>query len=179
MLYNIYLLLIDYLEKGRTMHKRSCASKNMEAKTLPADVCIFGRFGQLSPAAVHSADSWFDSRVRCCIHVLSNVTYLSKNSFLLRWNSCKQCSESSTHCCSWSTVSKLSIYFEQSFLIDKCSSKMVNTLHSDIFNSSAISRNFNLRLAKTNLWSFWCFMGQLPNLGDLNVWHHLCLYDHI
>ena len=28
----------------------------MEAKTLPADVCIFGHFGRLSLAAVHLAD---------------------------------------------------------------------------------------------------------------------------
>ena len=32
----------------------------MEAKTLPADACVFGRFGQLSPASVHSVDCWFD-----------------------------------------------------------------------------------------------------------------------
>ena len=40
-----------------------------------------------------------------------------------------------------------------SFLIDKCSCKMVNTLLSDIFNSSAISCNINLQSAKTSLWS--------------------------
>ena len=26
---------------------------------------------------------------------------------------------------------------------------------------------------------FWCFPGQLPNLGDLSVQYHLCLYNHI
>ena len=26
---------------------------------------------------------------------------------------------------------------------------------------------------------FWWFPGQLANLGDLSVQHHLCLYDHI
>ena len=26
---------------------------------------------------------------------------------------------------------------------------------------------------------FWCFPGQLLNLGDLSVQHHLCLYDHV
>ena len=26
---------------------------------------------------------------------------------------------------------------------------------------------------------FWCFPRKLPNLGDLSVQHHLCLYDHI
>ena len=26
---------------------------------------------------------------------------------------------------------------------------------------------------------FWCFPGQLPNLGDFSVQHHLCLYDRV
>ena len=99
--------------------------------------------------------------------------------FLLRWNSCKQRYDSSTRCYFWSTVNKRGNPFEHSFPIDKCSCKMLNTLPSDIFNSSFTSHNFNLRSAKTNMWSFWCFPGQLPNLGDLSVQHHLCLYDWI
>ena len=77
--------------------------------------------------------------------------FLHKNSFLL-WNSCKQCSESSTHCCfdlTWANVEPtLNIAFSLTNI------QMMNTLPSDIFNYSAISRNFNLRSAKTNLWSF-------------------------
>ena len=147
------------------MNKIPCASQNTEAKTLPADVCIFGRFGRLSPGTVHSADCRFDSGVKWLIYVLSIVTYLRKNSSLLRWNSCKQRSESSTRCCFWSSVSKRGIYFEHSFLIDKCSWKMVNTLPSDIFNSSSISCNFNLRSAKTNLSSFLVFSGTTADFG--------------
>ena len=67
------------------MNKTPCTSQNTEAKTLPADVCIFGHFRRLSPAAVHSADCQFDSRVKWWIHVSSIVTYLCKNSFVLRW----------------------------------------------------------------------------------------------
>ena len=119
-----------------------CASQNTEAKTLPTDVYVFGRFGRLSPVAVHSTDSQFDSGRKWWIHVSSIVTYLCKNSFLLRWNSCKQRFKSSTHCCFWSTVGKRGTHFEHSFLFDKCSCKMRNTLPSDIFNSSTISRNF-------------------------------------
>ena len=107
----------------------------METRTLPVDICVFGRFGRLSPAAVHSPD--------------------------------------------WSAVSKCGTHFEDSFLIDKYSFKMVHTLPFDIFNSSAISRNFNLQSAKTSLWSFLCFPGQLLNLGNLSIQHHLCLYNHI
>ena len=80
------------------MNKIPCASQNMEAKTLPADVCVFGRFGRLSPAAVHSDDCQFKSGVKWWIHVSSVVTCLHKNSFLLCWNSCKRHSELSMHC---------------------------------------------------------------------------------
>ena len=146
------------------MNKIPCASQNTDAKTLPADVCAYGHFGQLSPTAVHSVDSSFDSRVKWWIHVSSIVRYLCKNSFLLHSNSCKQRSESST-CCLWLTVSKLSIHFEHSFLIDKYSCKMVNTLPSDIFNSSAISCNFNLQLVKTSLWSFLVFSETTAEFG--------------
>ena len=65
------------------MNKIPCASQNTEAKTLLADVWVFGHFGRLSPATVHSADCQFDSRVKWWIHVSSIVTYLRKNSFLL------------------------------------------------------------------------------------------------
>ena len=94
--------------------------------------------------------------------VSSIVIYLCKNSFLLCWNSCKQCSELLMCCCFWSTVSKHSTYFEYSFFTDKCSCKMMNTLSSDIFNSSAISHNFNLWSAKT---SFFVFSGTTAEFG--------------
>ena len=46
---------------------------------------------------------------------------------------------------------------------------MVNTLPSDIFNSSAISRNFNLRSAKTSLWSFLVFSETTAEFGRPEV----------
>ena len=136
------------------MNKIPCTTQNTEAKTLPADVCAFGCFGLLSPAAVHSADCQFDSEVKWWIHVSSIVTYLCKNPFLLCWNSCKQCSELSIRCCFWSTLSKCSTQFEHSFHNEKCSCRMVNTLPSDVFNSSANSHSFNLWSDKMSLWSF-------------------------
>ena len=81
------------------MNKIPCTSQNTEAKTMPADVCIFDHFGQLSPVIVHSADCWYNSGVKWWIHVSSLVTYLHKNSILLHWNSSKQYSESSMSCC--------------------------------------------------------------------------------
>ena len=49
------------------------------------------------------------------------------------------------------TVSKHGNHFEHSFLVNKSSCKLVTTLSFDIFNSSAISCNFNLRLVKMSL----------------------------
>ena len=69
------------------------------------------------------------------IHISSIVTYLCKNFFLLCWNSCKQCPESSM-CCFWLTLSKCSTYFEHSVL-----SEYTAFWH---LNSCAISLNFSL-----------------------------------
>ena len=159
------------------MNKILCTSQNTEAKTLPADVCIFDRFGQLSPAAVRSADCRFDSGVKWWIYVLSIVIYLCKNSFLFCWNSCKQHSKSLTHCCFWLTVSKDSINFQCSFFIKKCSCKMMNILPSDIFSFSAIPCSFNLQSDKTSLWSLLVFSRTTAKFGAPECSSHLCLYN--
>ena len=91
-----------------------------------------------------TADLTLKRRGGSMFHPLSHI--YTKKHFLLRWNSCKQHSELSTHCCFWSTVSKRGTHFKHSFLIDWYLCKMVNILPSDIFNTSAISRNFNLRV---------------------------------
>ena len=104
------------------MNKIRCASQNMEAKILPADVCIFGHFQRLLPAAVYSTDCRFDSGVKWWIHIPSIVTYLHENS-LLHWNSCKQHSELLIRYCFWSTMSKCDTHFEHSFLIDNVHAK--------------------------------------------------------
>ena len=50
------------------MNKILCASQNTEAKTLPGEVCVFGHFGRLLPAAVYSVDSHFNSKVKWWIN---------------------------------------------------------------------------------------------------------------
>ena len=147
-----------------------CACQNT------ADVCIFG---WLSPATVYSADCQFDSRVKWWIHVSSIVTYICKNPFLLCWNNCKQRSELLTHFYFQSTVSKCSTHFEHSFLIDKCSCKMVNTLPSDIFNTSAISHNLILRSAKMSLWSFFGVFWDSWQIWATWAFNIIYLYDHV
>ena len=54
----------------------------MEAKTLSADVSIFGHLERLSPGAVHSAYCRFDSRVKWWIYVLSIVIFMQKLLFV-------------------------------------------------------------------------------------------------
>ena len=56
--------------------------------------------------------------------------------------------------------------FNTDFSLTNVYVKMVNTLPSDIFNSSAISRNFNLWSAKMSLWSFLAFFGTTAELGQ-------------
>ena len=144
------------------MNKIPYPSQNTQAKNLPVDVCIFGRFGWLSPAAVHSADCQFDSRVKWWIYASLIVIYLCKN-FLLHWNCCKK--NALNH---WYLVfdwlSQYCTDFEHGFFIDKCSYKIVNTLPSDIINFSTISSNFSLRLAKTSL-EFFMFSRTTAKFG--------------
>ena len=163
-LYNIRYWYF-FLSQGNQYTKYFAYPKIWRPKTLPAEVCIFGHFGQFLPTAVHPADCQFNSRGKWWIHVSSIVTYLHKNSFSLYWNSCKQHSDLSTHCYFELTVSKHCTHCEHSFLIDKCSCKMVNILFFDIFNSSDISCNFNLRLTKTSLWSSFVFSRTTGKFG--------------
>ena len=128
---------------------------------MPADICIFCCFGWLSPAAVHSADCWFDSGVKwriyhhiftqkllsCCIETIANSA-LNHRCVVVLIDS-----EQMLHPL-WTQ-----------FFSDKCSYKMVNTLPSDIFISSAISCNFNLRTAKRSLWSFLIFSRTTAEFG--------------
>ena len=94
----------------QSMNKIPCASQNMEAKTLPADVCIFGHFGRLSPAADHSTD---------CRFVVEDLSFIHSHIFTqkLFFVELKQLQKSSTHCCFWSTVNKRGIRFDHSFLL--------------------------------------------------------------
>ena len=36
-----------------------------------------------------------------------------------------------------------------------------------------------LKQLQKTLWSFWCVLGQLLNLGNLSIQLHLCLYDRV
>ena len=111
----------------------------MDAKTLLADVCFFGLLGQLLSAVVHSTDSRFDSGLKWCIHVSSIVIYWHKKS-LVTLKKLETTLGIVDALLFWSRVGKRGTHFEHSFFIDNCSGKMVNTLPSNIFNSSPISR---------------------------------------
>ena len=55
--------------------------------------------------------------------------------------------------------------FNTAFSLTNVHAKMMNTLPSDIFNSSAISCNFNLQSVKMSLWSFLVFSRTTAELG--------------
>ena len=132
------------------MNKIPGASQSIEAKTLPADVCIFGHFGWLSPAAFHSADCRFDSGSMfqplshiytktpfCCIETVAN---------------------NALNC--WCVVvfdqlwANAAPTLKHNFLIDKCSCKIMNTLLSDIFQLLCYLMQLQFAVAYTYL-AFW------------------------
>ena len=156
-----------------------CASQDTEAKTLPADVCVFGRFGRLSPAAVLSADWLFDSRLKWWFHVSSIVTYLPKNTF-----------------CCIETVANNALNRRRAVIF--------YWLWANAAPALTLNTAFSLRNAHAKWWihclltssppllshptsiyhrpkhvcgDFCCFQGKLPKLGDLSVQHNSCLYD--
>lgn len=63
----------------------------------------------------------------------------------------------------WSAISKYGIYFENSFLMDKCSCKRKQKGCFDIFKVCGIFCNFTSQFAKTILWSLFILP---PLLGD-------------
>ena len=145
------------------MNKIPCAFQNTEAKSLPAEFCVFSHFGRLSPAAVHSADSRFDSRVNggSLFHWMSNINAKTLfYSVVTLANNTLNRRRVVVFDRLWANAA-----IEYSFLIDKCRWKMVNTLPSDISNYSAISRNFNSLFAKTSWWIFFVFSGTTAEFG--------------
>ena len=86
------------------------------------------------------------------------------------------CSESLIRCCFWSTVSKCGTHFEHSFLIDKCSCKIVNMLPSYIFNSFTISRNFNLRSSQNEFVEFFGVFWDNCQIWVTWVFSIICVY---
>ena len=120
--------------------------------------------------SVHSADYQFDSRVKWWIHVSSTVIYLCKK---LLFVVLKQFQ---------TTYWIVNVLL---FLI----ANTAPTLNTDFLlaNVHAKWRIYCLLISLTPLLShttstynqpkqvcgvFWCFPGQLPNLGDLSVQHH-------
>ena len=137
------------------MNKIPCASQNTDPKPcllIFASLVALDSFhlllinqltGDLTPewsggCRFHPLSDIYAKTLFCCVETVVN---------------------NALNCRFWLTVRKHSSHFEHSFL------KMMNTLPSDIFNSSAISCNFNLWSAKTSLWSFFVFYGTTGKIG--------------
>ena len=103
----------------------------------------------------HQPTYLFDLKVCSSVFIFYPLSHIdARNSFYLVWNSFKQCSELSMHCCFRSSVSKYGTHFESNLCMLKFFDKIVNILPSDNFKVSVISYNFVLRPSKTILWTF-------------------------
>ena len=139
------------------MNKIPCASQNTEDKTLPADVCIFGSFGQLSLL--------LSTQLTANLIPAWSGIYLHKNSFLLCWNSCKQRSESSTSCF-WLTVSKCGTHFENT-AFSKTNIHAKWWIHCLLISTPLLSHATSIyNQSKRVCGKFWCFPEQQPNLSN-------------
>ena len=128
-------------------------------------------------------DSWshcrFDSRVKWWIHVSSIVPITQKLLFY--------CAE---------TVANNDLNCRCVVVFDRLGASVVPTLNTafSLTNVHAKWWIHCLLISSTPLLSrvtsiydrpkwvcgvFWCFQGQLLNLDDLSVQHHLCLYNHV
>ena len=144
---------------------------------MPVDVWIFGCFRQLSPIAVNSADWQFDYGMKWWIHV-SSIVY-AKTPFC-----CVKTAANNVLNCWWvvvfgwlwsNAVPTLNTVFS------------LTNVHAKWWIHCLLVSSTPLLSQATSIYDrpkwvcgfFLCFPGQLPNLGDLNVQHYLCLYDHV
>ena len=144
------------------------------------EFCVFGHFGWLTRDAVHSADCRIDSVVKWLIHVSSIVTHLCKK----------------TPFCCIETVANNVLNCQRVVIFDWLWVNVAPTFNTAfsltnvhtkwwiycILISSTLLRSYATSIyywPKRVCGVFWCFPGQLPNLGDLSVQHHLCQYNRV
>ena len=167
------------------MDKIPYVSQNTEVKTLSADVCIFGHFGRLSLPSVYSADCRFVSGVKQWIYVSSIVTYLRKNSIFVALKQLQttlwivdallfliDC-EQMRHLL-WTQLSHWQMFMQNDEYTAFWYLQLLCYLTQLIYDGPK-------RVCAGFFFCFvlFCLLRQLPNLGDLSVQHHLCLYNHV
>lgn len=119
----------------------------------PADAVVFRFFWASSPGVVLCFECSLVSGVHKWIHVSSRVTKRRRNSFGLRLNSLKHCSEVvSRTCLSW--VGKCSTHRGDGFLVPKISCRIRPTRSFEMPTDSAISRTLSRRYANIMSWIF-------------------------
>ena len=141
------------------MNKVPCSSQNTEARTLPADVFVFGHLGRLSPAAVHSADRFgsmfpplshiYRKIPFCCVETVANNALNRRNVDVFDWL--------------WPNTAPT---LNTAFLLTNVHAKWwldCQLISSTILLSHATSIYDR---PKRVCGVFWCFPGELPNLGD-------------
>ena len=144
------------------MNKIRCAFQNMKGKTLPADICVLDHFGQLSPAAVHTADCRFDSRVKWWICFIHCHIFMQKLFFV----ALKQLQTAPwiIDALFFDQVSKHGSHFEHSFLITNVHAKW--GIHCLLISSTLLSHATSIYDRSKWVWSFLVFSETITEFGQ-------------
>ena len=150
------------------MNKIPCTSQNTEVKTLPADVCVFGCFGQLSTQLIydltpegsggstfHPLSHIYAKTPFCCIETVANNALNRQRVVVFGWLWANLTPTVNT---AFSLINVHAKWWIYCFLISS------TPLLTSIYN-----------WPKWVCGLFWCFPGQLLNLDNPSVQHHLSI----
>ena len=129
-----------------------CESQKTVAINFPADGTVFAFFGADLVGEIHCFNCCLVSGVYQWIHVSSTITKRRRNSFGLRLNGVKHCSEMVSRFRLLSGVSKSGTQRADSFLMSKISCRIGPTRSFEMPTVSAISRTFNRRSVNARSW---------------------------
>ena len=147
-----------------------CESQKTVAMTFPADGTVFDYFGARSPHEVHCFDCSFISGVYWWLHVWSTVTKRRRNSFGLRLNMSKQCSEVVMRFRFCFTERKRGTHLADSFLMPNFSCGIFCMHSVEMSTMSAMSLIFYRRSANTISWIFLGLLHRKRMFGQ--AWIH-------
>ena len=129
-------------------------SQKTEAITLPANCCVFTRFGAFPPGPTHCFAFFFNSDVQRWNHVSLMVTNWRKKTLGLRLKRAKQLFESRNRWRFWSIVSKRGTHFAVSFLMPRSTCKISTTDPIDMPAASINLCTFTFGSSNTMTWIF-------------------------
>ena len=159
------------------MNKIPCAFQNTEVKTLPADGCIFGHFVWILPAAVHSTESRFDSQSE-----VVDPCFIYCHIFVQKLFFCFVETVANNVLNHWCVVDFDQLWANAASTLNTAFS--IKNVHAKWWIHCLLISSVPLISHASSIYDwpkrvcgvFWCFLGQLPNLDNLSIQHHLCWY---